>query len=255
MPRELTGVVSIFRQEIRPIAPSRFAANGNISVSRRPSRLVPTANPKQLTGPRESVDSPIDGRSLQNDLVRLDRGVPTAGRVGSRKPCPSPSAQRAAAQIPEASRAQRHRPAVACWPLSPGPRGAGRSENYKAGDAAALAPCRLRSLLALEIPPARWPAKYAPCGKTQRRTDGRTHPDTAPPSCELRRRPVTIAGAGIWALACPPRLRFLASAQNSTSSSSNSSGSVLAPATHSCMSGIAMMVLQYAAHWGSSFTS
>ena len=34
------------------------------------------------------------------------------------------------------------------------------------------------------------------------------------------------------------------SAQNSTSSSSNSSGSVLAPAIHSCMSGIAMMVLQ-----------
>ena len=53
MPRELIGVVSIFRQEIRPIAPSRFAANGNISVSRRPSRLVPTANPKQLTGAQE----------------------------------------------------------------------------------------------------------------------------------------------------------------------------------------------------------
>jgi len=35
--------------------------------------------------------------------------------------------------------------------------GAGRSEDHKAGDAAALAPCRLPSLLALEIPTARWP--------------------------------------------------------------------------------------------------
>src|SRR5262249_30682504 len=34
----------------------------------------------------------------------------------------------------------------------------GRSEDYKAGDAAALAPCRPPSLLALEIPTARWPA-------------------------------------------------------------------------------------------------
>jgi transposase InsO family protein len=91
--------------------------------------------------------------------VRLDRAVLTAGRVGSRKPCPSASAQRAAAQIPKASRAQQHRPAIACRALSPGSRGAGRPEDHKAADAAALAPCGHPSLLALEIPPARWPAK------------------------------------------------------------------------------------------------
>ena len=56
---------------------------------------------KQLTGARESVDSPIDERSLQIDLVRLDRTVPVAGCVGSRDPCSSTPTQRAAAQIPE----------------------------------------------------------------------------------------------------------------------------------------------------------
>ena len=90
--------------------------------------------------------------------MRLDRAVPVAGCVGSRNPCSSTSAQRPAAQIPEASGPQQHRPAVACWALSPGSRGAGRSEDYKAGDAAALAPRRLPSLLALEIPTARWSA-------------------------------------------------------------------------------------------------
>src|SRR5262249_22832060 len=83
---------------------------------------VPTANPKQLTGARESVDSPMDERFLQIDLVRLDRAVPVASCVGSRNPCPSASAQRAAAQIPEASSAQQHRPAVACRALSAVPR-------------------------------------------------------------------------------------------------------------------------------------
>jgi hypothetical protein len=42
---------------------------------------------------------------------------------------------------------------------SAGSRGPGCSEDYKAGDADALAPCRLPSLLALEIPTARWPAE------------------------------------------------------------------------------------------------
>jgi hypothetical protein len=37
------------------------------------ARVVPTANPEQLTDARESVDSCIDERSLQVDLVRLDR--------------------------------------------------------------------------------------------------------------------------------------------------------------------------------------
>jgi len=40
---------------------------------------VPTANSKQLTDARESVDSSLDGRSFQVDLVRIDRDVPVAG--------------------------------------------------------------------------------------------------------------------------------------------------------------------------------
>jgi hypothetical protein len=73
-------------------------------------RRCPYRKSKQLTDARESVDSPIDERSLQIDLVRPDRAVPTAGRIASRKPCPSPSAQRVAAQILEASGPQQHRP-------------------------------------------------------------------------------------------------------------------------------------------------
>jgi hypothetical protein len=48
---------------------------------------------KQLTDALESVDSPIDERSLQVDLVRLDRAVPVARRVGSRSPCASAPTQ------------------------------------------------------------------------------------------------------------------------------------------------------------------
>jgi len=53
---------------------------------------VPTANPKQLTDARESVDSWFDERSLQADLVRLDRFVPVPGVVGGRNPCSPASA-------------------------------------------------------------------------------------------------------------------------------------------------------------------
>jgi hypothetical protein len=81
-------------------------------------RLSLTANRRQLTGVRESVDSPMDERSLQTDLVRLGRAVPAPGRVRSGNPCPSASAQRAAAQILGARSAQQHRPAIACWALS-----------------------------------------------------------------------------------------------------------------------------------------
>ena len=45
--------------------------------------VVPTANANQLTHARESVDSSIDERFLQADLVRLDRAVPVAGCIGS----------------------------------------------------------------------------------------------------------------------------------------------------------------------------
>ena len=48
----------------------------------------PYRKPKTADDARESVDSLIDGRSLQVDLVRLDRTVPAAGCVGSRDPYP-----------------------------------------------------------------------------------------------------------------------------------------------------------------------
>jgi hypothetical protein len=88
------------------------------AVTSRCRSAVPTANPKQLTDARESVDNSIDERSLQVDLVRLDRAVPVAGCVGSRNPCSSTPAQRPAAQIHEASSPQQHRSAAACWALS-----------------------------------------------------------------------------------------------------------------------------------------
>jgi hypothetical protein len=40
----------------------------------------PYRKPRQLTDARESVDSPIDERSWQIDLVRPDRAVPAAGK-------------------------------------------------------------------------------------------------------------------------------------------------------------------------------
>src|SRR5438128_1063765 len=63
---------------------------------------VPTANPKRLTATANRLILAPDERSLQIDLVRLDRTVPVADCVGSRDPCPSTPTQRAAAQIPEA---------------------------------------------------------------------------------------------------------------------------------------------------------
>jgi len=63
---------------------------------------VPTANSKRLTATANRLILAPDERSLQVDLVRLDRTVPAAGCVASREPCPSTSTQRAAAQIPTA---------------------------------------------------------------------------------------------------------------------------------------------------------
>ena len=105
------------------------------------------------------VDRSIDGRSLQVDLVCIDPAVPVAGCVGSRNSCASAPAQRTAAQTSETSGLQQHRAHVACRALSPGSRGRGRFENYEAGDANSLAPRWIPSLLALEIPTARWPAE------------------------------------------------------------------------------------------------
>jgi hypothetical protein len=50
---------------------------------------VPAANPSRLTATANRLILAPDGRSLQVDLVRLDRTVPAAGCVGSRSPCPA----------------------------------------------------------------------------------------------------------------------------------------------------------------------
>src|SRR6266478_8602099 len=63
---------------------------------------VPTANLKRLTAAANRLILAPDERSLQVDLVCLDRTVPVAGCVRSRDPCLSTPTQCAAAQIPEA---------------------------------------------------------------------------------------------------------------------------------------------------------
>src|SRR5215467_11899726 len=78
---------------------------------------VPTANPKPLTATANRLILAPDGRSLQVDLVRLDRTVQVAGRVGSRDSGPSTPTQRAAAQIPEAIGVRQHRPPSVCGTL------------------------------------------------------------------------------------------------------------------------------------------
>src|SRR5262244_876679 len=65
-------------------------------------RPVPIANPKPLTATANRLILAADERSLQVDLVRLDRTVQVADCAGSRDPGPSTPTQRAAAQIPEA---------------------------------------------------------------------------------------------------------------------------------------------------------
>ena len=91
-----------------PASPARRPGCGRdliCSWTLRPSHAfwmgVRTANPKQPTDIRELVDSPIDERSLPIDLVRPDRTVLVAGCVGSRTPCASASAQRAARKSPK----------------------------------------------------------------------------------------------------------------------------------------------------------
>src|SRR6516165_3798610 len=58
------------------------------------SAPVPTANPERLTTTANRLILPPDERSLQVGLVRIDRTVPVAGRVGSRDPCPATPTQR-----------------------------------------------------------------------------------------------------------------------------------------------------------------
>jgi hypothetical protein len=104
-----------------------------------PSRsLVPTANPKQLTVPNLSIVPSMSDlcRLIWYALIELfcSRAGLEAENLGLRHQlnvlrhnCPK-------------SGAQQHRPAAACWALSPSSRGPGSFENHKARDTDALAP-------------------------------------------------------------------------------------------------------------------
>ena len=110
------GAASVVAIDINPNAAGAAAENAHANgFSKRvtavavvllevvpPSVPVPIANPRQLTDDGESVDSSLDERSLQFALVHLDWAVPIAGRVGSRNPRASASAQRSTPQLPEA---------------------------------------------------------------------------------------------------------------------------------------------------------
>jgi hypothetical protein len=85
-------------------------------------RPCPYRKPKTADWRSRSVDTPIDERSLQIDLVRLDRAA------GRRHQLNVP-------QIPEASSAQQNRLAMACWDSSPRYRGAGRPNLLRRGPA------------------------------------------------------------------------------------------------------------------------
>src|SRR6516164_3366599 len=97
--RFVLGLGSLF------VTPSRIP---RLAVILKPRTLlrfheaVPTANPRRLTATANRLILAPNERSLQVDLVRLDRTVPVAGCVGGRDPGPSTPTQRAAAQILEA---------------------------------------------------------------------------------------------------------------------------------------------------------
>jgi hypothetical protein len=111
-------------------------------MANAPNRaIVPTANPKRLTATANRPILAPDERSLQADLVCLDRTIPIAGCVGGRDPCPSTPTQRAAAQIPEAIGVRQYRSPCVCRALSCGSWSIGRTENSQAADGDPLAPC------------------------------------------------------------------------------------------------------------------
>src|SRR5262249_31849150 len=83
----------------------KYTPGKGVTVDLEPTNRangVPTANSKRLTATANRLILAPDERSLQLDLVRLDRDIPAAGCIASREPCPSTSTQRVAAQIPEA---------------------------------------------------------------------------------------------------------------------------------------------------------
>ena len=91
------------RLEAENLEPApRHLDRGALKAGRLGLCVVPTANPKRLTATANRLILAPDERSVQVDLVRLDRTVAIAGCVGSRDPCPSTPTQRAAAQISEA---------------------------------------------------------------------------------------------------------------------------------------------------------
>src|SRR5262249_38280338 len=92
--------VSSVQVEACGISGTNFAPLCPIATGRE--KFMPTANPKPLTATANRLILAADERSLQVDLVRLDRTVQVAGCAGSRDPGPSTPTQRAAAQIPEA---------------------------------------------------------------------------------------------------------------------------------------------------------
>src|SRR5262249_55723571 len=92
-PREVRAMSSQAAELARRLARDAEAVCRPLSPPPNPNNRPPPPNPL-LPAPHE--------RSLQFDLVRLDRTVSAAGCVGSRDPRPSTPTQRAAAQIPEA---------------------------------------------------------------------------------------------------------------------------------------------------------
>jgi hypothetical protein len=111
--------------------------------------VVPTANPKQLTDAPESVDSPI----AMSDLCSLI----WCALIGLFRPRAALEAENLVLrhQLNVLRRKAPKRVAlssidrlllVGLYRLAP--RGAGRPEDYQAGDTDALAPCRLPSVLA-----------------------------------------------------------------------------------------------------------
>src|SRR4051812_22745893 len=85
----------------RIIATFPYNALGFGGCHFRRCETVPTANLNRLTATANRLILAPDERSLQVDLVRLDRTVPVAGCLGSRDPCPLIPAQRVEAQISE----------------------------------------------------------------------------------------------------------------------------------------------------------
>ncbi len=103
----------------------------------------------------------LDEGCLLPGMVLAGRIAPVASVVGSGELGTSSPTQRATAQNAEKTDLQQHRSARVCRVVPFGSRRPGRSDHCQAGNCGPLAPCRLPSLLALEIKTTRWPAEDA----------------------------------------------------------------------------------------------